>query len=400
MVVPEASASAPASDFHRERNRSVRCGHSKRGFCQPLETPAAAAQKAQDLHFRPRMADVVLRFIAGRYQGRELPLKADREYLIGRGEEADVRIDEDTVSRRHAILSLKSDEIVLQDCSKNGTYVNGRPILDAFLKHGDQVHIGHTIFKILTHTPAAVQWIIGGAQPARATANAPHRPAAVAASTAPKTLDVAPRAVVTAAPQPGGSARPAAAPVTEHFRGSIGDIAPTDLLQLFATTRKTGTLVLRSRDMVGRIHFVHGRVCHATLDDGPAVNVGADPLKVLYRLLRWSDGTFELEPPDGGPIPHTIQDSTDQILLEAMHQLDELNNLGPDLPPLHAEIMLANPLPAPMRDLTPGDLDFLQLVLRYRVVRAILDHFTGTDFEAYLHLKSLLARRYLTVAGS
>jgi hypothetical protein len=137
-------------------------------------------------------------------------------------------------------------------------------------------------------------------------------------------------------------------------------------------------------------------VCHATLDEAVTTNA----LKVFYRLLRWTDGTFELEPPDERPIPHTIQDSTDQLLLEAMHQLDEINNLGPDLPPLHAEIVLANPLPAPMRDLTPGDLDFLQLVLRYRLVRAILDHFTGTDFEAYLHLKSLLARRYLTVADS
>ncbi len=345
------------------------------------------------------MTDVVLRFIAGRHQGRELPLKADREYVIGRGEEADVRIDEDTVSRKHAILSLKNDEIVLQDCSKNGTYVNGRAILDAFLKPGDQVHIGHTIFKILLNRPpAAVQWIIGGSQPERAASVAT---AGATATDGPTTaLSLATRAPALAASSPAVSPRPAPAPVTEHFRGSIGDIAPTDLLQLFATTRKTGTLVLRSRDMVGRIHFVQGQVCHATLDDGPAVNVGANPLKVLYRLLRWSDGTFELEPADGRPIPYTIQDSTDQILLEAMHQLDELNNLGPDLPPLHAEVVLANPLPAPMRDLTPGDLDFLQLVLRYRVVRAILDHFTGTDFEAYLHLKSLLARRYLEVAES
>ncbi len=346
------------------------------------------------------MTDVVLRFIAGRHQGRELPLKADREYVIGRGEEADVRIDEDTVSRKHAILSLKNDEIVLQDCSKNGTYVNGRPILDTLLKHGDQVHIGHTIFKILTHTPAQVQWIIGNSQPAHASARTASRPVVAPAPSASDTIEVVSRAVAVAAPKPGTSPRPATAPAAEHFRGSIGDIAPTDLLQLFATTRKTGTLVLRSRDMVGHIHFVQGQVCHATLDDGPAVNVGANPLKVLYRLLRWSDGTFELEPPDGRPIPYTIQDSTDQILLEAMHQLDELNNLGPDLPPLHAEVVLANPLPAPMRDLTPGDLDFLQLVLRYRVVRAILDHFTGTDFEAYLHLKSLLARRYLEVAES
>src|SRR5207247_10315610 len=83
----------------------------------------------------------------------------------------------------------------------------------------------------------------------------------------------------------------------EHYRSSIADIALTDLLQLLTTTRKTGALVLRSRDMIGRVHLNKGQVCHATLDDADSVN----PLKVFYRLLRWTDGTFELEPPGDRP---------------------------------------------------------------------------------------------------
>ena len=71
----------------------------------------------------------MLRFIAGRQQGREIPVKIEQELVIGRAEDADLCIDEDTVSRKHATLFVKNDEIVLRDCSKNGTYVNGR-------KHG------------------------------------------------------------------------------------------------------------------------------------------------------------------------------------------------------------------------------------------------------------------------
>ena len=45
------------------------------------------------------MADVVLRFIAGKQQGREFPVKNEQEIVIGRDEDANLRIDEDTVSR-------------------------------------------------------------------------------------------------------------------------------------------------------------------------------------------------------------------------------------------------------------------------------------------------------------
>src|SRR5438105_3391449 len=96
------------------------------------------------------MAEVVLRFIAGRQQGREFPLKLDGEITIGRGEDADLQLPDETVSRKHAIVSVKGDEIVLLDCSKNGTYVNGRLMTTSLvLNHGDQIHIGRTIFKLI-----------------------------------------------------------------------------------------------------------------------------------------------------------------------------------------------------------------------------------------------------------
>src|SRR5437870_10667789 len=97
------------------------------------------------------MAEVALRFIARKELGREFPLESGREIVIGRADEADLTIDEDTVSRKHATLSVKNDEIVLEDCSKNGTYLNGRPVLNAILKPGDQIHVGCTILKVVVN---------------------------------------------------------------------------------------------------------------------------------------------------------------------------------------------------------------------------------------------------------
>src|SRR5204862_6832717 len=75
-------------------------------------------------------------------------------------------IDEDTVSRKHATLSRKNDEIVLEDCSKNGTYLNGRPVVNAVLKPGDQIHVGRTILKVVVnHAPPAPNWLLEPAAP-------------------------------------------------------------------------------------------------------------------------------------------------------------------------------------------------------------------------------------------
>jgi hypothetical protein len=329
------------------------------------------------------MADVVLRFIAGRHTGAEFPIENDQELVIGRADDADLRIDDETISRKHAILSVKNGEIMVEDCSKNGTFVNGHAVLSSHLANGDQVHIGRTIFKIMVNRPAPVNWTAGAPRPVRAVP-------------VPAMASVSATQVLPFSARPTPAPAPTGATATEHFRGSIGDIALTDLLQLFTTTRKTGALVLRSRDMIGRIHFDQGQVRHASMDDAETVNAN----KVLYRLLRWTDGTFEFEPPDDKLVPLTIGRATDHLLLEAMQQLDEINNLGPQLPPLHAELALAEPLPAPMRTLAPGDLDFIQLALRHKTVRGILDHYAGTDFEGYIHLKGLLARRFLIVTES
>ena len=53
---------------------------------------------------------------------------------IGRGMAADLRLDEDSVSRRHAILlKRRSGSRILDDRSSNGTYVNGRRVNSATL---------------------------------------------------------------------------------------------------------------------------------------------------------------------------------------------------------------------------------------------------------------------------
>ena len=62
---------------------------------------------------------------------------------IGRSLAADVRFDDPTVSRRHALIVRQPDGVrVLDDRSLNGVFVNGERIEGRVLKHGDEIVVG------------------------------------------------------------------------------------------------------------------------------------------------------------------------------------------------------------------------------------------------------------------
>jgi hypothetical protein len=65
---------------------------------------------------------------------------------VGRGMTADVRLDDHTVSARHAILVLRAERLrILDDRSTNGTFVNGRRIDESDLHDGDVVVLGRVV---------------------------------------------------------------------------------------------------------------------------------------------------------------------------------------------------------------------------------------------------------------
>jgi pSer/pThr/pTyr-binding forkhead associated (FHA) protein len=62
---------------------------------------------------------------------------------IGRSLSADLRFEDPTVSRRHAVLVSESEGIrVLDDRSLNGVFVNGERIESQALGDGDEIVIG------------------------------------------------------------------------------------------------------------------------------------------------------------------------------------------------------------------------------------------------------------------
>ena len=76
---------------------------------------------------------------------REFPL--DRpELLVGRGEGADIAIEQPLVSREHARLIWEDDAFVVLDLgSTNQTRVNGERVLRARLAPGDELRFARAV---------------------------------------------------------------------------------------------------------------------------------------------------------------------------------------------------------------------------------------------------------------
>ena len=87
---------------------------------------------------------------SGPDMGRRYPLRPGRT-LIGRGEAAGVRVQDNSVSRVHAWVESNAEGCyILDQKSLNGTHVNDRPVAGAHqLFDGDYVRIGNAIFRYL-----------------------------------------------------------------------------------------------------------------------------------------------------------------------------------------------------------------------------------------------------------
>ena len=69
--------------------------------------------------------------------------------VIGRGENCDLQIPLEAVSRRHCEVSLSGDEVKVKDlASSNGTYVNNKRVNECALAAGDRLVIGPIVFTL------------------------------------------------------------------------------------------------------------------------------------------------------------------------------------------------------------------------------------------------------------
>ena len=83
-------------------------------------------------------------YLAFERDGRTEAIVLQREWTrVGRSLAADVRFDDPTVSRRHALIVRQADGVrVLDDRSLNGVFVNGERVEWRELRDGDEIVVG------------------------------------------------------------------------------------------------------------------------------------------------------------------------------------------------------------------------------------------------------------------
>ena len=302
---------------------------------------------------------LALRFISGKYQGGEFPLEDEREIIVGRSSDLDMVLVEEMVSRRHARVQLTGGSVRIDDLgSTNGTFVNGERVTHAELQEGDRVLIGSNILKVVA---------IDGSAPEMAL-------------------------------EPGqmhqrGGGRPSTSDA--RMSGNLEEIPLPDLLQLFGSSRKTGTLVVTSQGKVGRIHLREGVIHYveAETEGGDKLPLGG--LKIIYRMLSWERGLFELTPEESRTFENPLDVNVQEVLMEGFRQKDELGQLASLMPGPEAQLKVAFPLEPRLQDLRPEQLDVFQAVLNSRTMGSLLDHSPFEDLKTSKLLLELIQSGYV-----
>ena len=95
---------------------------------------------------------VKLKVLGGSHDGKEIGIGTEK-FLIGRSESCQLRPKSESVSRKHCILVLRENRLLIQDLkSRNGTYVNDKRLpadKAKVLKGGDELRIGKLRFEVV-----------------------------------------------------------------------------------------------------------------------------------------------------------------------------------------------------------------------------------------------------------
>ncbi len=100
----------------------------------------------------PESLHVVMEVLEGPDRGTKVKVK-NRSTVVGRGERADVKLNDPAVSNRHFQLEVHNkDKMTIKDlASSNGTRLNDQYVSAVKIRHGDVAKIGDTKIKFLIH---------------------------------------------------------------------------------------------------------------------------------------------------------------------------------------------------------------------------------------------------------
>lgn len=322
----------------------------------------------------------ILIILNGDRAGERLILEDGKRYILGRDRSADITLEEKKISRRHACLywDKGTKDVVIEDLgSLNGTMVNGESISGAVkLSNGDRIQVGSFLLKIDMHDVSAVS--IDPVQTDKRYKSTPS----IEESFEP--IEPVSQSASEVDSKTGG----------RLIHGKLDEISLSDLLQMLATTKKTGRLILsdskvdrplnpRSADeSVGFIFMREGDVENAIVK-------GMEGEEAFYECMKRGSGYFALYPLDAKSEHRAVMTTPiEALLLEAFRRIDEekaqnRTKLSPN------DQFEVNP-EEPLGTLSPVELQVFQSVWKHKKFAVILDNSPLSREETEDAIKKLM----------
>jgi hypothetical protein len=218
-------------------------------------------------------ASWLLRVVTGKTSRAIFSLVAPCDVIVGRDDTSALALSDPSVSRRHARFVAWQDRIEITDLvSQNGTFVNGRSGASLTAREGDRIFVGEVVLRVergdATAETVAVVPLVRAFGERHAMSNE-----------ADGTLDVLPM---------------------------------SDVLRLFATTKKSLDLRVVTSEHTAEITFARGRIVGLRFDGAEVIGSIAI-VEQLRTMLDWSEGTFTFGPPCSGDDARAALD-VDEIL--------------------------------------------------------------------------------------
>lgn len=166
----------------------------------------------------------------------------------------------------------------------------------------------------------------------------------------------------------------------KDFRGALGQVSVTDLLQLLGMNRRSGALTLQTPLGTGEIRLVDGEVVDALYRR-------LEGQKALFRLLGERDGIFSFASGASMSMLRRIDAPHHSLLMEGMRQFDEVKRLRDTLD-LESDGLIA--LTPPCAEDSETVQLLLDMLLTPRTLTELLDEVPALDLEVLTALSELL----------
>lgn len=108
------------------------------------------------------------------------------------------------------------------------------------------------------------------------------------------------------------------------FQGSLAELPLPEIVQLVASSAKTGCFHLSNGDARGQVFLAEGRIVHAQVED-------ATGEEAVYQLALWNRGEFRFES-GATTAAQTVRKTNTNLLMEAARRHDEWKVLEKKVP--------------------------------------------------------------------